>query len=216
MSSHHIVRDEQEPALIIHDPIALDMNFVESLLEWSPTVIVVESALEEVLKWGIKIDVVVARHESLEKLKPRLREQSPVQLLGFETGNLLDNTYQFLLEKGHMAVNVMADIYNSKALDLAKLYSFKLDSVIFYNNRKWVYAATGFFEKWVSTGHHFGVHPIAPNTFLTAEGFYNSRTNEMIMEPIELTSEVTGKVRIETNAKPLWVVEELIDQASPN
>lgn len=209
MSSHHIVRDEQEPALLIADPSALSLEYVEHLLEWSPTVIVTEPALKEVLKWGIKIDVVVARMDSLERLKPRLQEQSPVQLLGFESEDLLACAYIFLADKAYHAVNVLGDIYNSSVLDLSKSFKSSLDSIIFYNDQKWSYIQNGVYSKWVTTGHHLGIHPIAANTFFRSEGFYTDWENELLLEPIELTAEVTGRVTLQTNSKPLWVVEEV-------
>lgn len=207
MSSHHIVRDEQEPALLIADPSALSLDHVEQLLEWSPTVLVTEYALDEVLKWGVKIDVVVARVSSIEALKPRLKEQSPVKLLGFESDALLDCAYIFLKDHNYRAVNVLADIYNSAILDLCKEYKDLIDSVIFYNDQKWTYVASGTYRKWVSTGHHMGIHPVASNTFFRSEGFYTDWQNEMLLEPIELTAEVTGQVKLETNNRPLWVIE---------
>ncbi len=211
MSSHHIVRDEQEPAVLIQDPQALEVDFVDSLLEWSPTVMVLEPALKEVLKWGIKIDIVVAFFDSIESLKPKLQEQSPVKLLGFESGDLLENAYQFLLENNYSAVNVLGDIFNSQVLEFARLFSSKIDSVVFYNNQKWVYARQGIFEKWIDTGKIMAIHPVSSNTFLTTEGFYTEWENEMLIEPIELTSELSGKVKIQTNQKPLWVVEDLLN-----
>ena len=210
MSSHHIVRDEQEPALLIADPMALQLDFVEQLLEWSPTVLVTEYALNEVLKWGVKIDVVVARFESIEALKPRLAAQSPVKLLGFETPDLLSSAYIFLQDQGYHAVNVLADIYNSPILDLTKEFRSLIDSVIFYNDQKWTYIQTGRYQKWVSTGHHLGIHPVAAGTYLRSEGFYTDWENEMLLEPIELTAEHTGTVKLTTNEKPLWLVEQVM------
>ncbi len=46
MSSHHIVRDDQEPALIIANGEACSAELLGQLLEWSPLVIVLDSAIE--------------------------------------------------------------------------------------------------------------------------------------------------------------------------
>lgn len=209
MSSHHIVRDEQEPALLIDDASALSSEFIDLLLEWSPTIIVTTYALDEVLTWGIKIDIVVAQVKDLEKLKPKLKPQSPVQLLGFESDDLLSCAYIFLGDQKNTAVNVLARLYDSRALDLASEYVESIDTVIYYNDKKWVYLPTGKFEKWVSTGQLFGIHPVARNTFFTSEGFYADWENEMLLEPIELAAQITGRVKLKTNNKPLWVVENV-------
>ena len=207
MSSHHIVRDEQEPALLIDDPYALTLEEVDQLLEWSPTVIVTQKALDEVLKWGIKVDVVVANVHDLVALKPKLVDQSPVQLLGFDDTDLLACAYIFLLDNHYPAVNVMADIYNSSGFDTVRDFSKQIDSLVFALHQKWTFVKTGHFEKWVMVGHHFGIHPLASNTFFKSEGFYGDWNDEMLLEPIELTAEITGKIKLLTNQKPFWLVE---------
>ena len=59
MSSHHIVRDDQEPALIIANGLACNTELLGQLLEWSPLVIVLDAAIERVLDLGIKVDVLL-------------------------------------------------------------------------------------------------------------------------------------------------------------
>ena len=58
MSSHHIVRDDQEPALIIANGAACSSELLGQLLEWSPLVVVLDSAMERVVALGIKVDVL--------------------------------------------------------------------------------------------------------------------------------------------------------------
>lgn len=209
MSSHHIVRDEQEPALLIDDASVIHFEFVELLLEWSPRVMVTSNAIDDVLKWGVKIDVVVAQPDQVEALKPKLKPQSPVQLLIFESSDLLASAFVVLDDLGHKAVNVLADTFNSSCLDTIRDYSETVDAVLYYNDQKWVYEAKGVFQKWVNIGDVFAVHPIVQGTFFKTEGFYSKLDNEMYLEPFELTSEVEGKVRIESNHKPFWLIENL-------
>ena len=45
MSSHHIARDDQEPALIIANGEMCSQELLGQLLEWSPLVIVLDSAI---------------------------------------------------------------------------------------------------------------------------------------------------------------------------
>jgi len=59
MSSHHIVRDDQEPALIIANGAACSDELLGQLLEWSPLVVVLDSAMERVVELGIKVDVLL-------------------------------------------------------------------------------------------------------------------------------------------------------------
>ena len=53
MSSHHIVRDDQEPALIIANGASCSNELMGQLLEWSPLVIVLDSAIERVLNLSL-------------------------------------------------------------------------------------------------------------------------------------------------------------------
>ncbi len=209
MSSHHVVRDEQEPALLIDDPFALQLEFVEHLLEWSPTVVVTANALDEVLHWGIKVDVVLAHTSQIESLKPRLKDQQPIDLYAFETKDLLNAGFVFLLDMGRKAVNVMADIFQTQVLDQIRELAREMDVVLFYNNQKWLYTYNGYFKKWVNSGHIIGVHPVAENTFIKTSGFYIEKQDEPFVEPDELVAETSGKVVIETNQKPFWVTEQV-------
>ena len=209
MSSHHVVRDEQEPAILIDDPFALQLEFVELLLEWSPTVIVTANALDEVLHWGIKIDVVLANTDQVEALKPRLKDQQPIDFYAFETKDLVNAGFVFLLDMGRRAVNVLADIYQTHVLDQIRELTREMDIVLFYNNQKWVYTQLGYYKKWVSSGHVIGIHPVAANTFIKTSGFYIEKKDEPFIEPDELVAETSGKVVIETNQKPFWVIEQV-------
>ncbi|GAC1303692.1 MAG: hypothetical protein NVSMB24_10070 [Mucilaginibacter sp.] len=64
MSSHHVVREKQEPALLV---LSLD-NFPDEmlgqLLEWSPTVICTQQTAEALVAYGIKIDWIVGPHNN--------------------------------------------------------------------------------------------------------------------------------------------------------
>lgn len=67
MSSHHIIRDKQEPALIIANGEECSMDLLEQLLEWSPTVVVLDDAIERVISLGIKVDVWLGDFDHSEK-----------------------------------------------------------------------------------------------------------------------------------------------------
>src|SRR5688572_22200165 len=103
MSSHHFVIEGQEPALFILD--GLPFEHVASLLEWSPLVIVADHAIDEVLSWGIKIDVVLQHHYTLEALEEMLVDQAPVQIISCGTLSPLETGLDFLTKNLQKAVN---------------------------------------------------------------------------------------------------------------
>src|SRR5688500_3947805 len=79
MSSHHFVREGQEPALFVVD--ALSLALAEPLLEWAPFVVVTENAADDVLQWGIKIDAILANSALEGVLADKFAHQQPVKII---------------------------------------------------------------------------------------------------------------------------------------
>jgi thiamine pyrophosphokinase len=60
MSSHHIVREKQEPALLVLGLNNFSEELLGQLLEWSPTVITTPLVAEQINIYEIKIDIIIA------------------------------------------------------------------------------------------------------------------------------------------------------------
>lgn len=155
MSSHHIVREDQEPALLIMDVEALPMEQTQELLEWSPTVIVQEDAVMKVLSWGIKIDIVIADAANMADLTSLLHEQFPLKLISFNAREeALSTALYFLIASKQKAVNI---------LSLQPLESFEpftaLDISVFQFGKRWSFIRNGVFEKWLPAGRTVQVFP---------------------------------------------------------
>ena len=109
MSSHHIVRDDQEPALIIANGASCSEELMGQLLEWSPLVIVLDSAIERVLELGIKVDVLLGDFDRGFNPEYYLEKQYPLEIV--HTPNQektdLEKAFDYLIDKGHKAVNVI-------------------------------------------------------------------------------------------------------------
>ena len=58
MSSHHIVRENQEPALLVAAAGVLDSEQMGQLLEWSPTILADDQTVDFLLAEQIKVDIV--------------------------------------------------------------------------------------------------------------------------------------------------------------
>ncbi|HBK84253.1 MAG TPA: thiamine diphosphokinase, partial [Flavobacterium sp.] len=81
MSSHHIVRDDQEPALIIANGAACSTELIGQLLEWSPLVIVLDAAIERVLELGIKVDVLLGDFDRGFNASYYQESQYPIEIV---------------------------------------------------------------------------------------------------------------------------------------
>jgi DNA polymerase IIIc chi subunit len=155
MSSHHIIREDQEPALLVMDVRGADFVHVQELLEWSPTVIVSAQVLEEVLRWGIKIDIVIAQEENISSLATSLVDQSPVKLIPHNNKkDALSTALDFLISSKQKAVNIITNL----PLENFELFS-SLDISVFQEGRRWSFIRSGHYEKWFPAGRTVCVFP---------------------------------------------------------
>ena len=83
MSSHHTVREKQEPALLIADGI-IAWNSLFELLEWSPTVVALDGAARRIMEQGIKVDWVIGDFDSELEMNELLVLQPDVRMMKLE------------------------------------------------------------------------------------------------------------------------------------
>jgi thiamine pyrophosphokinase len=162
MSSHHIVREKQEPALLVLGLGTTSEEMLGQLLEWSPTVITTPLTAEQINAFGIKVDFVIA-----DALEDGL--QSDVKLIPAGNAGPAHAALTNLITSGYAAVNVITDV-----LDLTTFESFidQINLVIFTDNKK-VYAITSGFSKWKPAGESICILPTCSNlktTGLNAAG----------------------------------------------
>ena len=108
MSSHHIVREKQEPALIIANGESCSFELLGQLLEWSPFVVVLDSAIHRVMSLGIKIDVLLGDFDKDLNLIEIKQNQYPIEIIHTPDQDKtdLEKAFDFLIERGFPAVNV--------------------------------------------------------------------------------------------------------------
>ena len=148
MSSHHVVKEDQEPALLILNPNSILFEKVQELLEWSPLVIVSATALEGVLRWGIKIDVLLTPDKGEEHNQVKI-DQSPLHILHYKEGQSeLAAGLQFLWERKQLNVNALVS-EPSHYFSVAASYSEKISIVLLAGTFKWHFAANGSYSKWL-------------------------------------------------------------------
>ena len=136
MSSHHIVREKQEPALYIHHLGKFEEEYLGQLLEWSPTLIVNSTEYEKAVSLGLKVDVVVnpgadySFQENTKAITTRTNE--------------LDAVLDFLISEKYHAVNVIDLGSNLKELGS---YISEINIVVFTETTK-SYAVKSGFKVW--------------------------------------------------------------------
>lgn len=148
MSSHHFVKEQQEPAVFILDADEIHFDQVSPLLEWVPIVLVSEKALDRVLSWGIKVDVIVASEIFQKENSHLLEEQYPVRFLDSSPEKTLQEGLKYLMEKNHRAAHLIG-FPHLKALELDDLIE-RMDLTLLDGDWKYYPVKTGLFKKWFS------------------------------------------------------------------
>jgi hypothetical protein len=146
MSSHHFVKEQQEPAVFIQDAEHIHFDRISGLLEWVPTILVSEKALDQVLSWGIKIDVILASAAFQKENLQLLEEQYPVKFLTVENEDFLNEGLQYLLASKHEAVHLVGISHQSAFALQEKLDLMNLTLVD--GNWKYYPVKSGKFKKW--------------------------------------------------------------------
>lgn len=148
MSSHHFVKEGQEPALVILD--ALPFDTVGPLLEWAPLVMVAQRAIDDIMLWNIKIDVVLAEEKDAQELSRRMADQLPLTILAHSSNESpIVNAFHYLIRKKQKDVNVFS-LNLDEAIAVAEGFSQKLQISVMDGTSKWSLVAGGHFEKWVT------------------------------------------------------------------
>jgi thiamine pyrophosphokinase len=166
MSSHHIVRDDQEPALIIANGAACDPELLGQLLEWSPLVVVLDSAIERVLELGIKVDVLLGDFDHGFDPEIYRMSQYPIEIVYAPDQNKtdLEKAFDYLIQRQIPAANVVwatgkrADHTITNLTNIVR-YRNLLKIVILDDHSK-IFLLPNKFEKWYTAKTPISLIPI--------------------------------------------------------
>jgi thiamine pyrophosphokinase len=184
MSSHHIVRDDQEPALIIANGASCSTELLGQLLEWSPLVIVLDSAIERVLELGIKVDVLLGDFDRGFNPDYYLTQQYPLEIVYTPNQDKtdLEKAFDYLIEKGHKAVNVIwatgkrADHTITNITNIVA-YRNQLKIVIIDDHSK-VFLLPNKYDKWYTANTVISLIPIGKVSGISTKNLFYPLTNE--------------------------------------
>jgi thiamine pyrophosphokinase len=178
MSSHHIVRDDQEPALIIANGASCNPELLGQLLEWSPLVIVLDSAMERVMELDIKVDVLLGDFDRDFDANYYKEKQYPLEIVHTPDQDKtdLEKAFDYLFERNIPAVNVVwatgkrADHTISNITNIVR-YREKLKIVILDDHSK-VFLLPKRFEKWYTANTPISLIPIGHVTGIHSENLF--------------------------------------------
>ena len=149
MSSHHVIRDEQEPPVIILDD-NFKLSVLEELLGWAPLLII----SVDLLKWfqarKIKVDGVLidtTKTESFE-IDPGLISYH------YESNLLVEVLHSIAEEKDFTGLNIFCNqnLKNQLISQVEHGEYFKEPINIFTDNEKTIISPQKTFKKWYPKG----------------------------------------------------------------
>ena len=221
MSSHHVVREKQEPALIIANGEACNMNLLNDLLEWSPYVVVLDGAIHRVLDLNIKVDVLLGDFDRDEVSEAKIREsQDAIEIVYTPDQDKtdLEKAIDFLIERGHRAVNIVwatgrrADHTIGNITNLVRFRDkITITIVDDYSTIYLLPKSPDVFQKWYPKGTSISLIPVGDVDGLTTENLvYNLKEDSLsIGYKISSSNEVLedGIVKISYHTGDLLMME---------
>lgn len=192
MSSHHIVREKQEPALIIANGEACSMELLNQLLEWSPFVVVLDGAYERVHNLGIKIDVILGDFDRIDFQKEYLGKiQFPIEVIHTPDQDKtdLEKAIDFLIDRGFPAANIVwatgrrADHTFANISILPKyLKTIKLTILDDYSTIYPIGPLPAVFRKWFKAQTPLSLIPISRVSHLSTSNLkYELKNEDLIL-----------------------------------
>jgi thiamine pyrophosphokinase len=186
MSSHHIVRDDQEPALIIANGASCNPELLGQLLEWSPLVIVLDSAMERVMKLDIKVDVLLGDFDRDFNANYYKEKQYPIEIVHTPDQNKtdLEKAFDYLYKRNIPAVNVVwatgkrTDHTITNLTNIVR-YREKLKIVILDDHSK-VFLLPKRFEKWYTANTPISLIPIGMVTGIHSKNLFYPLQNDTL------------------------------------
>lgn len=140
MSSHHIVLENQEPALLIEDLFLIDEEDLGQLLEWSPTIAVENNMFDPLHARGYKLDIIFSQDQTDQV-------QENLKVIPY-CDNFLQAAIEYLITYQYKAVNIITD-----QISLAHYYPYleQINIVLLAKGMRYYFVTTGF-TKWKMGG----------------------------------------------------------------
>lgn len=217
MSSHHVVRDNQEFALIIADGEACSLKLLQELLDWSPLVVVLDEAFYRVHELGIKINVWLGDFDSLENLEEIAKPQMPVEIVHTPDQDKTDfeKGIEYCINRGFQDIRVVwatgkrMDHTFANVTNLVK-YQNQVHLVLM-DDYSLIFPLPYEFEKWYPAGKAISLVPVSEAHGIKSEGLLYPLNNESLHlgERIGTSNETVkdGPVKISYSSGHLLLME---------
>lgn len=217
MSSHHIVREGQEPALIIANGESCSTELLGQLLEWSPFIVVLDGAISRVLELGIKVDVLLGDFDNKNHAMEQVSQVQKLEIVHTPDQNKTDlqKGIEFLIARGFDAVNIVwatgrrADHNLSNITDIVR-YKSRIN-IVLHDDYSRIYQLPKRFQKWYPAHTPISLMPVGVVSGVSTKGLVYNLQNDVLTLGYRTSSsnivEADGLVIIEHGEGDLLMME---------
>lgn len=186
MSSHHIVRDDQEPALIIANGQECNQELLVQLLEWSPLIVVLDSAIERVMKYDLKVDVLIGDFDRNFNFEKYHESQFPIEIIHAKDQNKtdLEKAFDYLIERKIPAVNVVWATGKRSDHTIANITNIvqyrDLLKIVILDDHSKIFLLPYKFEKWYTANSIISLIPVGEVSEVSTQNLFYPLKNESL------------------------------------
>ncbi|MGY8982666.1 MAG: hypothetical protein ACKVJ9_09535 [Cytophagales bacterium] len=206
MSSHHFVKENQEPALIIDHLTAFPFSKLEDLLEWAPQVICLSDAVPEALMYQFKIDVIMGIDLDVSTYTDF---QDHIECISL-TGNLWEGVISYLNKlKVPGAYFITDQAHAHQLINQMKPYAPYFDLQVISPEQRYILSRKKLWKKWISGSGRYTAASFDPSQRLTATLFGKPISHHDPLETLDILYEGEGFIEIKATECPYLISEPL-------
>lgn len=212
MSSHHFVKEGQEPALIVANGESCSYGLLTQLMEWCPFIVALDGAYNRLFELRVFADVVIGDLDSLGEFD-RSDKTHFIQMNSQENTDF-EKAIDYLVAKGYKTINVVWA--TGKRIDhtinnIATLAKYPNCNIVIYDDYSKLFLVPNDFSKIYKKGDSVSLIPIPLCKEITTTNLKYPLNNETLkLGERSGTSNVvknTGVVRITYGSGLLAIVE---------
>ncbi len=217
MSSHHFVKDKQEPALIIANGEACSEELLGQLLEWNPFIVVLDNAIYRVMELGIKPDVWLGDFDTQHDFEQIQAHYYPLEVIRTPSQDKtdLEKALDFLVDRGYPAVNIVwatGRRADHTITNITNLVRYKhLIRIVMFDDYSRIFPVVGTFEKWYTAGTPVSLIPVGEAAGIRTSGLRYNLDGESLVSGYRSgnSNEAAGDgiVKIEVASGDLLIME---------
>ena len=148
MSSHHVIRDGQEPPVFLLNEASVLHPLLGDLLEWSPITICMDKAVPALIGQGYKADHILCQNSTPKQWQFVFDQHYAVSVVKVSNWHdVVDKVQAILDENAADFLHVMVGNQDSK-----KPFEVFEKVVIYGEDVKWTWFSQGKFRKWLKAG----------------------------------------------------------------